>query len=32
MRGSEIHKEAWRYGLLGFVLFLLFLHSLVSIR
>lgn len=32
MRGSEIRKEAWQYGLVGFVLLLLFLHSLVSIR
>lgn len=32
MRGSEIRKEAWQYGLVGLVLLLLFLHSLVSIR
>lgn len=32
MRGSELRNEAWLYGLMGFVLLLLFLRSLVSIR
>ena len=32
MKGAEIRKEAWLYGILGFVLLLLFLQSLVSIR
>jgi len=32
MRRSQIRREAWQYGLLGFLLLLLFLQSLVSIR